>query len=38
MVKNNDMQFFMETLKMNRKRTKKIFDLPEWGFETPGFQ
>ena len=25
MVKNKDMQFFMDNLKMNRKRTKKIF-------------
>ena len=33
MVKNKDMQFFMENLKMNRKRTKKFFDLPEQGFE-----
>ena len=32
MVKNKDMQFFMENLKMNRKRTKN-FDLPEQGFE-----
>ena len=32
MVKNKDTQFFMENLKMNRKRTKK-FDLPERGFE-----
>ena len=28
MVKNKDMQFFMEKLKMNRKRTKKCFDPP----------
>ena len=33
MVKNKDMQFFMENLKMNRKKTKKCFDLPEQGFE-----
>ena len=32
MVKNKDIQFFMENLKMNRKRTKR-FDLPELGFE-----
>ena len=32
MAKNKDMQFFMENLKMNRKRTKK-FDLPEQGFK-----
>ena len=32
MAKNKDMQFFMENLKMNRKRTKKI-DLPERKFE-----
>ena len=33
MVKNKDMQFFMENLKMKRKRKTKNFDLPEWGFE-----
>ena len=33
MVKNKDMQFFMENSKMNRKRTKKFFDLPEQGFK-----
>jgi hypothetical protein len=32
MVKNKDMQFFMENLKMKRKKKKKI-DLPERGFE-----
>ena len=32
MAKNKDMQFFMENLKMNRKRPK-FFDLPELGFE-----
>ena len=32
MVKNKDMQFFMENLKMKRKKTKK-FDLPKRGFE-----
>ena len=32
MVKNKDMQFCMENLKMKRKSTKK-FDLPEQGFE-----
>jgi hypothetical protein len=35
MVKNKDMQFFMENLKMKRKRGKKI-DSPRQGFE-PGF-
>ena len=33
MVKNKDMQFFMENLKMKRKKGQKIFDLPEGGFE-----
>ena len=33
MVKNKDMQFFMENLKMKRKKDKKNFDLPERGFE-----
>ena len=33
MAKNKDMQFFMENLKMNRKRTNIFFDLPERGFE-----
>ena len=34
MVKNKDMQYFMENLKMNRKRDKKrFFDLPERGFK-----
>jgi hypothetical protein len=33
MVKNKDMQFFMANLKMKRKKNKKIFDLPEQGFE-----
>ena len=32
MVKNKDMQFNMENLKMKRKKDKKNF-LPEWGFE-----
>jgi len=27
------MQFFMEDLKMKRKKNKNIFDLPERGFE-----
>ena len=31
MAKNKDMHFFMENLKMKRKRTKK-FDLPERRF------
>jgi hypothetical protein len=33
MVKNKDMQFFMENLKMKRKGTKYFFGLPERGFE-----
>ena len=33
MVKNKDMQFFMENLKTQQKKDKKIFDLPERGFE-----
>jgi hypothetical protein len=33
MVKNKDMQFFMENLKMERKKDKHFFDLPEQGFE-----
>ena len=33
MVENKDMQFFMENLKINRKKTKKDSDLPERGFE-----
>ena len=36
MVKNKDIQFFMENLKMKRKKDK-IFDLPEQGFETQIF-
>ena len=31
MVKNKDMQLFMENLKM--KKGQKNFELPEWGFE-----
>ena len=31
MVKNKDMQFFMENLKMKRKKRKKKFDLPGMG-------
>ena len=31
-AKNKDMQFFMENLKMERKRKKK-FDMPEREFE-----
>ena len=27
------MQFFMEDLKMKRKKGQTNFDLPEWGFE-----
>ena len=33
MVKNKDMQFFMENLKMKRKKGQKNFDLPAQGFE-----
>ena len=33
MVKNKDMQFFMENLKMKRKKGQKYFDLPKQGFE-----
>ena len=33
MVKNKDMEFFMENLKMKRKKGQKNFDLPERGFE-----
>jgi hypothetical protein len=36
MVKNKDMQFFMENLKM-KKKGQTFFDLPERGFE-PDFQ
>ena len=36
MVKHKDMQFFMENMKMNRKRTI-FFDLPELGFESQIF-
>ena len=32
-LKDKDMQFFMENLKMKRKKRQKFFDLPEWGFE-----
>ena len=32
MAKMKDMQFFMENLKINRKKDKK-FDLPQRGFE-----
>ena len=42
MVKNKDMQFFMENLKMKTKTKKdkgqKNFDLPELGAYTPDFQ
>ena len=37
MVKKNDIQFFMENMKMNRKRTEFFFDLLEQGFETQIF-
>ena len=33
MVKNKDMQFFMEILKMERKKGQTNFDLPKQGFE-----
>ena len=33
MVKNKGMQFFMENLKMKRKKEQKNFDLPEREFE-----
>ena len=33
MVKNKDMQFFMENLKIKRKKGQKKFDLLERGFE-----
>ena len=33
MVENKDMLFFMENLKMKRKKGQEIFDLPERGFE-----
>ena len=33
MVKNKDMQFFMENFKWKEKTDKKFFDLPERGFE-----
>ena len=34
MVKNKDMQFFMENLKMKRKKGQKRFHLPEQEFES----
>jgi hypothetical protein len=33
MVKNKDMQFFMENLKMKRKKGQNKFHLPERVFE-----
>ena len=33
MVKNKDMQFFMENLKMKSKKGQEIFDIQERGFE-----
>ena len=33
MVKNKDVQFFMENLKMKRKNDKIFFDLLERGFD-----
>ena len=38
MVKNKDMQFFMENLKMKRKKKKKKFDFPDTGIWNPDFQ
>ena len=32
-LKTKDMQFFMENLKMKRKKDKKKYELPERGFE-----
>ena len=37
MVENKDIQFFMENMKMKRKRDKKI-DLPQRGFESRIFE
>ena len=37
MVKNKNIQFFKENLKMKRKKDKKI-DLPERGFEPRIFE
>ena len=37
MVKNNDIQFFVENMKMKRKRDKKI-DLPWREFESRIFE
>ena len=33
MVKHKDMQFFMENLKINRKKARNCFDLQEMGFK-----
>ncbi len=33
MVKDKDMQFFMENLKLKRKKDTKNVDLPDQGFE-----
>ena len=33
MVKNKEMQFCMENLKMKNKKAKKFFDLSKQGFE-----
>ena len=33
MVKVKDNQFCVKNLKMKGKKEKKIFDLPDWGFE-----
>ena len=35
MVQNKDMQFFMENLKMKRKKGQNFFDLPKRGFAEP---
>ena len=32
-LKNKDMQFFMENLKMKRKKGQKFCELPEQGFK-----
>ena len=38
MVKNKDMQFLMENLKMKRKKGENFFGLPEQGFEPQIFR
>ena len=37
MLKNKEMDFFMENLKMKRKKNKTNFDLLLWGFEPHTF-